>query len=199
MLTNSILAGVMIGIGDIALMSCDNKYIGALLFGVALMTIITFQLPLYTGRIGSVIEYGDYLFCAILLALNVVGVTLAIGGYTLLSPDNYQKVVEVANQKFGRGYLALFIAGIFCNILIHVAVRSKHSILVVLCVMCFILCGFEHSIADAGYAFVTGWRNILVWLIVVAGNTVGGLFTYYFLHDFMNNEVEVIEDGESGE
>lgn len=198
MLTNSILAGILIGIGDIALMSCDNKYIGALLFGVALMTIIRFQLPLFTGRVGSMIEYGDYLFCAILLVLNVIGVTMAVGGYTLLAPDNYQKVVAVADQKFGRGYLALFIAGIFCNILIHVAVSSKHSILVLLCVMTFILCGFEHSIADAGYAFVTGWRNILVWLIVVAGNAVGGLFTYYFLHEGHNTQVEEeIENGES--
>lgn len=199
MITNSILAGFLIGIGDIALMSCDNRYVGALLFAVALMSIITFQLPLYTGRVGSMIEYGDYLVCAIMLVLNVAGCALAIGGYSLLAPGNYQKVVDVAAAKFGRGYLALFAAGIFCNVLIHIAVRSKHSILVILCVMCFILCGFEHSIADAGYAFVTGWRNILVWLIVVAGNTVGGLFTYYFLHDFINNEVEVIEDGESGE
>ena len=62
--------------------------------------------------------------------------------------------------------------------------------------MAFILCGFEHSIADAGYAFVSGnWKNMLTWLIVVAGNTVGALLTFYFLHD----EEGGLEDGESGE
>ena len=56
MITNTILAGMMIGIGDIALMSCENKYIGALMFSVALMSIIYFQLPLYTGRVGRMIR-----------------------------------------------------------------------------------------------------------------------------------------------
>lgn len=196
MITNSILAGMMIGIGDIALMSCENKYIGALMFSVALMSIIYFQLPLYTGRVGRMIRDNSYLGCFFILFFNVIGTSLSVFMYTLMSPDNRQKVLAIADQKFSRGYIALFIAAIFCNILIHIAVSSKHSILTILCVMAFILCGFEHSIADAGYAFVSGnWENMLTWLIVVAGNTVGALLTFYFLHD----EEGGLEDGESGE
>lgn len=196
MITNSILAGALIGIGDIALMSCENKYVGALLFAVALMSIIYFQLPLFTGRVGRVVRDQSYLYCFFVLFFNVIGTALAVWGYTLMSPENRQKVITVADQKFSRGLVALFVAGIFCNVLIHLAVSSKHSILVVLCVMAFILCGFEHSIADAGYAFVSGdWRNMLTWLIVVAGNTVGAILTFYFLHE----EEEELEDGESGE
>ena len=196
MITNSILAGMMIGIGDIALMSCENKYIGALMFSVALMSIIYFQLPLYTGRVGRMIRDNSYLGCFFILFFNVIGTYLSVFMYTLMSPDNRQKVLAIADQKFSRGYITLFIAAIFCNILIHIAVSSKHSILTILCVMAFILCGFEHSIADAGYAFVSGnWRNMLTWLIVVAGNTVGALLTFYFLHD----EEGGLEDGESGE
>lgn len=197
MITNSILAGMMIGIGDIALMSCENKYIGALMFSVALMSIIYFQLPLYTGRVGRMIRDNSYLGCFFILFFNVIGTSLSVFMYTLMSPDNRQKVLAIADQKFSRGYIALFIAAIFCNILIHIAVSSKHSILTILCVMAFILCGFEHSIADAGYAFVSGnWENMLTWLIVVAGNTVGALLTFYFLHD---EEEGGFEDGESGE
>ena len=196
MITNSILAGALIGIGDIALMSCENKYVGALLFALALMSIIYFELPLFTGRVGRMVRDGTYLGFFFILFFNVIGTALAVWGYTLMSPENRQKVLAVADQKFSRGYVALFVAAIFCNILIHIAVSSKHSILVILCVMAFILCGFEHSIADAGYAFVSGdWRNMLTWLIVVAGNTVGGLLTFYFLHE----EEEELEDGESGE
>lgn len=197
MITNSILAGMMIGIGDIALMSCENKYIGALMFPVALMSIIYFQLPLYTGRVGRMIRDNSYLGCFFILFFNVIGTSLSVFMYTLMSPDNKQKVLAIADQKFSRGYITLFIAAIFCNILIHIAVSSKHSILTILCVMAFILCGFEHSIADAGYAFVSGnWKNMLTWLIVVAGNTVGALLTFYFLHD---EEEGGFEDGESGE
>ena len=197
MITNSILAGMMIGIGDIALMSCENKYIGALMFSVALMSIIYFQLPLYTGRVGRMIRDNSYLGCFFILFFNVIGTSLSVFMYTLMSPDNKQKVLAIADQKFSRGYIALFIAAIFCNILIHIAVSSNHSIITILCVMAFILCGFEHSIADAGYAFVSGnWKNMLTWLIVVAGNTVGALLTFYFLHD---EEEGGLEDGESGE
>ena len=196
MITNSILAGALIGIGDIALMSCDNKYIGALMFAVALVSIIYFQLPLFTGRVGRVVRDRSYIYCFFVLFFNVIGTVLSVWGYTLMSPENRQKVIAVADQKFGRGLIALFVAGIFCNVLIHLAVSSKHSILVVLCVMTFILCGFEHSIADAGYAFVSGdWRNMLTWLIVVSGNTVGAILTFYFLHE----KEEGLEDGESGE
>ena len=196
MITNSILAGALIGIGDIALMSCDNKYIGALLFAVALMSIIYFQLPLFTGRVGRVVRDRSYIYCFFVLFFNVIGTAISVWGYTLMSPENRQKVIAVADQKFGRGLVALFVAGVFCNVLIHLAVSSKHSILVVICVMAFILCGFEHSIADAGYAFVSGdWRNMLTWLIVVAGNTVGAILTFYFLHE----EEEEVEDGKSGE
>ena len=196
MITNSILAGALIGIGDIALMSCDNKYIGALLFAVALMSIIYFQLPLFTGRVGRVVRDRSYIYCFFVLFFNVIGTAISVWGYTLMSPENLQKVIAVADQKFGRGLVALFVAGVFCNVLIHLAVSSKHSILVVLCVMAFILCGFEHSIADAGYAFVSGdWRNMMTWLIVVAGNTVGAILTFYFLHE----EEEEVEDGKSGE
>ena len=195
MITNSILAGIMIGIGDIALMSCDNKYIGALLFAVALMSIIFFELPLFTGRVGRMVRDGSYLYCFFILFFNVIGTALAVWGYTLMSPENRQKVLVIADQKFGRGYVALFVAAIFCNVLIHLAVNSKHSILTILCVMAFILCGFEHSIADAGYAFVSGnWKNMLIWLIVVAGNTVGALLTFYMLHD---DEDGGLEDGEA--
>ena len=193
MITNSILAGMLIGIGDIALMSCDNKYVGALLFAVALMSIIYFELPLFTGRVGSMIHNGTYLFCLFVLFFNTLGAALSVWLYKLMAPDNIDKITAVATYKFGHGYIALFVAGILCNVLIHIAVSSKHSILVVMCVMVFILCGFEHSIADAGYVFGS-WTYVLPWLTVVVGNTVGGIFTFYFLHDEDNEDDEIEEE-----
>ena len=185
MITNSILAGALIGIGDVVLMSCDNKYVGALLFAVALMSIIYFELPLFTGRVGRMIHDGTYLYCFFVLFFNTLGAALAVWTYKFNAPENAEKIASVATQKFDRGYVALFVAGILCNVLIHLAVSSKHSILVVLCVMTFIICGFEHSITDAGYVFGS-WKYVLPWLTVVAGNTVGGLTTFYLLHEEEN-------------
>lgn len=52
----ALLAGIMIGIGSIIYLSCDNKYIGAFLFGFGLFTILTFEFNLYTGKVGYATE-----------------------------------------------------------------------------------------------------------------------------------------------
>ena len=191
-ITNSILAGALVGIGDVVLMSCDNRYIGALLFAVALVSIIYFDLPLYTGRVGAMIHLKTYLYCFFVLFFNTIGAALAVWTYKFNAPENAEKIASVAAQKFSRGYIALFVAGILCNVLIHLAVSSRHSVLVILCVMTFIVCGFEHSIADAGYVFCS-WKYVLPWLIVVAGNTIGGLLTFYLLHE---DEIDADESAE---
>ena len=85
----------------------------------------------------------------------------------------------VCDAKYGKAYLTLFIAGILCNILIHIAVSARKGIITILCIMCFILCGFEHSIADAGYLIFNG--SVVKWLVIVAGNTVGGILTEFLL------------------
>ncbi len=38
-LPDGVLAGVMVSIGGAALLSCDNRYFGALLFCIALLSI----------------------------------------------------------------------------------------------------------------------------------------------------------------
>ena len=182
MYRKSFLAGFMIGIGDIAIMACDNRYLSAFLFSVGLLAIIQLQLPLFTGRIGKVIEKKNYAECGVMLALNVLGTSAACGLYSLMG--NYEKVAEVAGNKFSKSLPALFVAGILCNVLIHIAVTARREVITVLCVMGFILCGFEHSIADAGYAFLTlKPAYLLGWLLVVLGNAVGGIATELLVRD----------------
>ena len=64
-----------------------------------------------------------------------------------------------------------------CNVLIHIAVTAKQELITVLCVMAFILCGFRHSIADAGYAIIGAFIGLspIPLLFVLMGNTVGGI------------------------
>ena len=176
------MAGFLIGIGDIAIMACDNKYLSAFLFSVGLLAIIQLQLPLFTGRIGKVIEKKNYAECGIMLIFNILGTSAACGLYSLMG--NYEKVTTVAGNKFSKSFLTLFVAGILCNVLIHIAVTAKREVITVLCVMGFILCGFEHSIADAGYAFLTLKPMYLFgWLLVVLGNAAGGIATELLIRD----------------
>ena len=187
-MTQAILAGFLIGIGDIALMSSENKVVGAFLFAVALMSIIYFQIPLFTGKIGFILKDHNYAGCIILLIFNVFGATLAVWMYTLMSPDNKLAVRGVATAKFSKGFLALFLAGVFCNVLIHLAVSTKHTVIVILCVMAFILCGFEHNIADIPYAIIGfEWSKVVSWIFVLLGNAVGAICTEFLLN-FMRND-----------
>lgn len=176
---NSILAGMLIGIGNIVLASCENKALGALLFSLALLSIINLRLPLYTGRIGKVITNKTQENLIAMLIFNAFGAMASCALYTLMDSSNYEKMKTVCDAKYGKTYLTLFIAGIMCNILIHIAVSASREVITILCIMCFILCGFEHSIADAGYLIFGG--DVLKWLVIVAGNSVGGIVTEFLL------------------
>ena len=56
---SSIFAGLCIALGAtvyLSMLAINQKFIGSLLFGVGLFTIISFGLWLYTGKIGFVIN-----------------------------------------------------------------------------------------------------------------------------------------------
>lgn len=48
----SILSGILVGLGVVLQIQISNPYIGAMLFSLALLTIIECDLKLYTGEIG---------------------------------------------------------------------------------------------------------------------------------------------------
>lgn len=170
-----ILAGMLIGIGDIAITKVDNRYVAAFLFSVALLSIIHFGIPLYTGRIGNIVHAhttDDVLMLIMILVCNVTG-TLIIAVMSI-NLGLWDAMVTIGTTKAEHTFAYLFSAGIACNILIHVAARAKNTAITILCIMTFILCGFEHSIADVAFLFLI---DPLKWLVVLAGNTVGGVAT----------------------
>lgn len=183
-MNKAILAGVLIGIGDIAVMSCENKVLSAFLFSVGLLSIIHLGLPLYTGRIGKVLKNKNFYECFKILFFNIVGIVSTCLAFVVLDKGNGNTIMNIANNKFTHGYISLFTAGVLCNVLIHIAVCAKNDIITILCVMGFILCGFEHSIADAGYAFMTFKAiHLIGWVCVLLGNTVGGIVTETLLNE----------------
>ena len=52
--SRAFLAGIMIGIGDVINAMCENRVVGALLFGLGLLCILHNGFYLYTGKIGIV-------------------------------------------------------------------------------------------------------------------------------------------------
>ncbi len=175
----SILAGMMISIGGMIYLASANKYIGALLFTVGLISVVFFGFNLYTGKIGYVLQ-NDKVFLVDTL-LSVVGnlIGCIVMGLIKMPISN---VVEVCENKLQKGIGQTFIDGILCGILVYISVeifkKRDAFIGILVCIPTFILAGFEHSIADMFYfvnARIFTAQALLFIVIVVLGNSVGGL------------------------
>ena len=181
----AISAGIMIAIGGSVFLSCDSKYVGAVLFSVALLCICYLGYYLFTGKIGYLaydFSKKNILNLCVGLAVNLI-VTFLLGMLISFAfPALSQKAYIMCTAKLEQTFLITFIRAIFCGVLMYTAVEifkeKKTPLGIIFCIPVFILCGFEHSIADMFYFGVSGifTAKILTFeLAAVLGNTVGGL------------------------
>lgn len=188
-LKKAIAAGFMIGIGAVIYLQCENKTVGALLFTIGLFAICAFGMNLFTGKIGYVISNKNKPNCLIIWLGNLIGASVSMTLIRIAKPALHEKALELMNVKMEINIFAVMILAFFCGILMYIAVENycanPHGIGKViglfLCVSVFILCGFEHSIADMCYAalavesFETGLRYMLFLLVVSVFNGCGAL------------------------
>ena len=184
----SILSGMLVGIGVIINTFSQNKYIGAMLFSFALLTIIQLQLQLYTGQIGFFTEkrYKIKEYC-FMLALNFIGASLSTFlALITRSETDINYIIEVSNTKFSHTYFELFICGLLCGVLMFIAVYCKNTIITIFCIMIFILSGYEHCVADFPFILLNvSFENIVKILLIVTGNSIGSIIAYH-LKDYRN-------------
>ena len=116
------------------------------------------------------------------LAVNLI-VTFLLGMLiSFVFPALLDKAYIMCTAKLEQTFLITFIRAIFCGVLMYTAVEifkeKKTPLGIIFCIPVFILCGFEHSIADMFYFGASGIfeaRIITFELAAVLGNTVGGL------------------------
>lgn len=180
-------AGITIGIGGAVYLTLENKVIGAVLFGVGLYTIVLNGLFLYTGKVGYLISAKDkkaYILQLIFTWLgNFAGTALAAAAISATRIRNLGRTAEViCKTKLADTPHSILILAVFCGILMYAAVdgfREKGNPLILFfCVTVFILCGFEHCIANMFYFSLAGaWslRAIIYLLLMTLGNSVGGI------------------------
>ena len=184
---NGVLAIFSVGIGCIVFLSCENIYVGAILFSVALLTVCIMKFSLFTGKIGYIVE--DFskehlLFCIACLIGNVIG-ALIIGAIAKLGlPDLEIKAGALVATKLTQTPIQTIIRAVFCGVIIHIAVHMynhKDSLAgIILGIPTFILSGFEHSIADMFYFILASsftLESALFIVFVIVGNSLGGIFT----------------------
>ncbi len=185
-LTDGILAGILITLGGVVYLACDNKYVGAVLFAVALLCICYKGYSLFTGKICYIPEKHDKeAWSVLLLGLlgNLVGTCL--GGLLIryAIPAIGKTALDVCTGKLQtQGTAQTFIRSVFCGILIYLAVdifkKEKTVAGIVFCIPVFILSGYEHSIADMFYFAASGIVSLEAFVFimtVILGNTVGGM------------------------
>lgn len=175
----SILAGMAISLGGAVYLSCENKYVGAFFFCVGLITVVYFGLNLYTGKVGYVLENNKTFLLDTIFSVfgNAIGCLIFA---IIQSPIN--NVISMVENKLQKGHLETFFDGILCGVLIFICVdifkKKNTPIAILFCVPTFILCGFEHSVADMFYIFNArnfSLNSLIFLTLVVLGNAVGGL------------------------
>lgn len=171
------LAGICIAMGCNVYLACDNKYIGAFLFSIGLITILLFDLNLYTGKVGYVINNISLIKDLIIILLgNAIG-CICIG--MMFHSDVAQILCEA---KLQEPFITILFKSIICGCLMYIAVdtyKSHHTLLpTILCIPTFILSGYEHSVADIAYFMISRiitLQSFLFIIIVIVGNAIGGL------------------------
>lgn len=154
----SFLSGCLIAMGDIVYVANENKILGSFLFAMGLLSILLKGYPLYTGRIGYVERPRDLwdihsgMLPIIVMNFLGIGLVCSLASYTRLDLSAVDAMVQTkVNQSW---FSSLFLSW-GCGAMMYLAVngwrKTEKPIMVILPIMFFILCGFEHCIANYGY------------------------------------------------
>lgn len=184
---NAVLAGICISLGGIAFLSIENKIIGALFFTLGLFTIVTMKFNLFTGKVAFVFDNKpSYILDVLIIWVgNFVGTFLTAAAVNLTRiADISERAAAMCETKLGDSPLSIFILALFCNVMIFIAVdgfaNNPHQVGKYLAlffgVAGFIVCGYEHCVANMFYISVANMWSAKAFLylgIMTLGNTVG--------------------------
>lgn len=188
-LVRGILAGIMISIGGTVNLMVDNKIVGSLLFGIGLFMIVVNSYNLYTGKIGYIINNKLTYVWELLVTIigNVIG-TVGCGYLflvTRIGPKIYEKAQVLCDVKLHDEWGSILVLSIFCGMLMFLAVDlykrlsdNGRYIAVFICVVVFILAGFEHCVANMYYFSVANMWNLKslgYLLLMIVGNSLGSI------------------------
>ena len=227
-----VLAGIYIAFGAVASqavavsipLASVAKFAGACVFPVGLMLVLCAGSELFTGNclliipvlekktsVGNMLKSWLFVYLGNLTGSILTALAVTYGHVLSLFDSGLAKsVVSTASGKVGMSFTDAMIRGILCNILVCLAVWVSFAakelagkiIGLMLPVMVFVLCGFEHSVANMYFipagifasseygiaADGLSWGTFLTrnLLPVTIGNIIGGSVivgcTYWFCY-----------------
>ena len=213
MLVLGALAGAFIafaGMGATIGGSLGGKIASACIFPAGLAMVIVAGSELFTGNslmvvallsrrigVGGLLKNWAFVFLGNLIGASIVTLIVVCSGALDSVMDT---VVATATAKVSMGFFEAMLRGVLCNFLVCIAVWmafaaktvSGKILAVFFPVMLFVLCGFEHSIANMYYVPAGLFAKMLglgggegltvanMWLCnlipVTIGNVIGGAF-----------------------
>lgn len=199
----AVLAGIAISFGGFLCIRTNaiatNTILGSFLFSFGLILICNFGFNLYTGKVCYLFDEGEktlsqrYIYLLEILLGNVLG-TLFFSFILKISmaENNINKLVMTTlknsvEAKINYEWYQMIGLSFFCGMLVYIAVEGFKKIdnmfgkyvVLMLAIGGFIVSGFEHSIANMFYYFLSGNFGIMAILsliLCVIGNSIGGLF-----------------------
>ena len=194
----SMLAGALIGLGDTVYVFNENHIVGSFLFSLGLLSILVKGYPLYTGRIGYVERpYDLWNFNKGMLPIvicNFIGISIVCSAVNA-TRLNLTAIDAIVEAKVAQNWLSALVLSWGCGVMMYLAVngwrKTSNPLLVIMPILFFILCGFEHCIANYGYFWMwitaDGFANVAErivqlpagfctnLLIMIVGNALGSL------------------------
>ena len=186
---SALLAGAVVAVGGTVFLSVENTVVGSLFFTVGLFVICTRGLHLFTGKVCYAFD-NDLSYAKTLPVIwlgNLAGavLTAAAEQFTRLSALDV-RAQAICQTKLAEPLGGAFILAVLCNVMIYIAVEGYRSnphelgkyLALFFGVCVFILCGFEHCVANMYYFTMGGaWsaRTVLYLLVMTLGNAAGGV------------------------
>ncbi len=175
-----ILAGCSVALGAFIYLKVGGA-LGACMFSVGLMSVLTFGFSLFTGQIRNFRKWKkDLPWLTGVLLFNIIGCVLA----SLLVQGDAQIVDacrQIVMRRAALGFFPSIATGAGCGFIMTLTVTAwKDSPWPLLIgIPAFILAGLTHSVADAFY-YAVGWQALssaamLSYVGTVIGNFIGGI------------------------
>ena len=192
------------------------KLVGALMFPTGLLMVVVAGSELFTGNnlliiptlhkritVGAMLKNWGIVYIGNIIGSILIAFLACYGGvFSLFGEAVADGAVNTAAAKVSMPFISAVCKGILCNVLVCIAVWMSFAAKTVVCklaavflpIMLFVLCGYEHSIANMYYipaglfAVSSGlyssvspaegltWGNFIVknLIPVTIGNIIGG-------------------------
>lgn len=188
----SFIAALAIAIAGYCNLLSESKWLGSVLFSFGLIYVCKYRMNLFTGMAGYITTTKIPSFI-VSIVVNLVA-AFATGMLLSYNPSAVENANALLGVKLETDILSVLISSVMCGVLIFLSVdyykRFSSIIGIIFAIPIFVLCGFDHAVADAFYIGIAGTINknlVLFILTVVVGNIIGSTLMRHLLYLFKEN------------